>query len=116
MVIEPSAIARAPSRRTGLRLLIDGGRGVGHGDGSGDLRRLVDRLGLGLDSLLRPTRTRGLAQLADPRLLPDLAAQVIELGAVDVADRPDLDPLDLRRVHRERPLDAYAERLLAHGE
>ena len=57
-----------------------------------------------------------LAQLADARLLADLLAQVVELRAVDVADRADLDLLDLRRVHRERPLDADAERLLADGE
>ena len=54
--------------------------------------------------------------LADARLLADLAAQVVELRAVDVADRLHLDLLDLGRVQRERPLHADAERLLADGE
>jgi len=54
--------------------------------------------------------------LADARLLPHFRAQVVELGAVDVADRLHLDLLDLRRVERERALDADAERLLADGE
>src|SRR6185437_9846894 len=49
-------------------------------------------------------------------LLADLAAQVVELRAVDVADRPHLDLVDLGRVERERALDADAERLLAHRE
>src|SRR4029453_11300942 len=52
---------------------------------------------------------------AHARLPPDLAAQVVELCAVDVADRGDLDLLDLRRVERERPLYADAERLLPGG-
>jgi hypothetical protein len=38
------------------------------------------------------------------------------LARAHVAARGDLDPLDLRRVQRERPLDADAEGLLAHGE
>jgi hypothetical protein len=54
--------------------------------------------------------------LTDARLSSQLRPQVVELGAVDVADRPHLDLLDLRRVHRERPLDTDPERLLAHGE
>src|SRR5919201_2236651 len=57
-----------------------------------------------------------LAKLADASLAPDLPAQVVELRAVDVADRGDLDLVDLRRVQRERPLDADAERLLADRE
>ena len=57
-----------------------------------------------------------LAELADASLLADLAAQVVELRAVDVADLHDLDLVDLRRVQRERPLDADAERVLADGE
>ena len=56
------------------------------------------------------------ALLADARLLADAAAEVVELRAVHVADRLDLDLLDLRRVERERPLDPDAERLLADGE
>src|SRR3954451_16973244 len=54
--------------------------------------------------------------LAHARALSDAPAQVVQLGAVDVPDRADLDPLDLRRVQRECPLDADAERLLADGE
>ena len=87
---------------------------------------LVDRLLRARDLLglrgrrflggLRGLRSGSGPQLADARLLADLLAQVVELRAVDVADRGDLDLLDLRRVHRERPLDADAERLLAHGE
>src|SRR4051794_40260918 len=65
-----------------------------------------------LDDLLRA----GVPALAHPRALADAAAQVVELGAPDVAAGGDLDPLDLRRVQRERALDADAEGLLAHGE
>src|SRR3712207_8501039 len=46
--------------------------------------------------------------LAHARLLPDLLAQVVQLRAPNVADRHDFDPLDLRRMERERPLDADA--------
>src|SRR4051794_31298256 len=65
-----------------------------------------------------PSRARASLPLllAPARALSDPPAQVVQLGAVDVADRADLDPLDLRRVQRERPLDADAERLLADGE
>ncbi len=48
--------------------------------------------------------------------LADAIAKVVQLGPPDVAAGGDLDPLDLRRVKRERPLDADAEGLLAHGE
>src|SRR5204862_6280523 len=61
-------------------------------------------------------RQRYAALCAHPRALADLAAQVVELRAVHVADRGHLDLLDLRRVHRERPLHTDAERLLAHRE
>ena len=54
--------------------------------------------------------------LGDAGRLADPAAQVVELGASHVAARRDLEFLDLRRVQRERPLDADAEGLLAHGE
>src|SRR5262249_46610332 len=57
-----------------------------------------------------------LAEFADAGLLAHLAAQVIELRAVDVADRPHLDLVDLGRVERERPLDADAEGTLTDGE
>src|SRR5689334_23563959 len=52
----------------------------------------------------------------DARLFPHFLAQVVELGATYVTDLDDLDLLDLRRVQRERPLDADAERLLADRE
>src|SRR3954451_1272564 len=65
-----------------------------------------------LDDLLRT----GVAALAHPRALADAAAQVVELGAPDVTAGRDLDPLDLRRVQRERALDAHAEGLLADRE
>ena len=65
-----------------------------------------------------PTRLlgAGVAALADAGALADPVAQVVELGATDVAAGGDLDLLDLRRVHGERALDADAERLLADGE
>ena len=56
------------------------------------------------------------AALGDAGALADAAAQVVELGPAHVAAGDDLEPLDLRRVQRERPLDADAERLLADGE
>src|SRR5262249_3510221 len=58
----------------------------------------------------------GLAQLADAGLLADLAAEVVELRPVDVADRGDVDLVDLRRVERERALDADAEGVLPNRE
>ena len=76
------------------------------------------RLGFGLCRLhrLRQLRPGSVPPLANACLLAHSTAQVVELRAVDVADRHDLDLLDLRRVERERPLDADAERLLADGE
>ena len=56
------------------------------------------------------------APLGDPGALADPAAQVVELGPADVAAGDDLEPLDLRRVDREGPLDADPERLLADRE
>src|SRR5690606_7012436 len=56
------------------------------------------------------------AALGDAGGLADPAAQVVELRAPDVAAGDDLELLDLRRVHRERPLHADAEGLLSHGE
>src|SRR3954469_3584724 len=61
-------------------------------------------------------RSSALAELADASLLADLAAQVIELRAVHVADLLHLDLVDLRRMQRERTLDANAERVLPDGE
>src|SRR5712691_7388495 len=52
----------------------------------------------------------------DARLLSHFLAQVVQLRAAHVADLHDLDALDLRRVERERALDADAERLLPHRE
>ena len=67
---------------------------------------------LALDGLLGT----GVATLADAGALAHPAAQVVELGPPHVPARGHLDPLDLRRVQRERPLDADAERLLADRE
>src|SRR5688500_11266157 len=57
-----------------------------------------------------------LPELADARLLPHSLAQVVELGAPNVADRDDLELFDLRRVQRKGALDADSEGLLADGE
>ena len=65
-----------------------------------------------LDHLLRA----GVAALADAGALADTVTQVVELRAPDVTAGGDLDLLDLRRVQRERALDADTERLLADGE
>ena len=54
--------------------------------------------------------------LLDPRLLPAQLTEVVELGATDLAAAHDLELGDRRRVHRERPLDADAERDLADRE
>src|SRR6266498_5330032 len=81
-----------------------------------DLFGLDVFFGLGCDRSGRDALHAVLPDLAYACLLADSAAQVVELGAVDVADRTDLDLLDLGRVHGERPLDADAERLLAYGE
>src|SRR3954471_814842 len=73
-------------------------------------RRVVQQAAL--DDLLRP----GVAALAHAGALADPAAQVVELGPPDVAAGGHLDLLDLRRVQRERALDADAEGLLADRE
>src|SRR4051812_24679816 len=101
----------------GVRLLVGLGVCLGRGlDG-----RLAGGVGAARDRLVEKARFDGLlgAQvptLADARPLAHAAAQVVELGPTHVAARGHLDPLDLRRVHGERALDADAERLLAHGE
>ena len=56
------------------------------------------------------------AALGHSGALADPAAQVVELGPADVAAGDDLEPLDLRRMDGEGPLDADPERLLANGE
>src|SRR4051794_25385633 len=73
-------------------------------------RRVVEQAAL--DDLLRP----GVAALAHAGALADPAAQVVELGAPDVAAGRHLDLLDLRAVQGERSLDADAEGLLADRE
>src|SRR5439155_4638179 len=57
-----------------------------------------------------------LTDLADARLLADAVAEVVELRAVDVADRLHVDLVDLGRMQGERALDPDAGRLLAHRE
>ena len=57
------------------------------------IARLAGGIVLGWSEFAKKLR---LAELADASLLPDLAAQVVELRAVDVADLHDLDLVDLR--------------------
>ena len=111
-------------RRGGLRSLDLSGLNLGNGLrlSLGSLNELVLRnLGLGkgraveqlaLDDLLRA----GVAALADAGALADTVAQVVQLGAADVTASGDLDLLDLRRMQRERALDAYSKGVLADGE
>ena len=95
----------------GERLLVDGlARHLGVLCRGGLGRGIVEQTAL--DDLLRA----GVAALADAGALADTAAQVVELGAADVTAGGDLDALDLRRVHGERPLYADAEGLLADRE
>src|SRR3954465_6610347 len=61
-------------------------------------------------------RLPGVAALPHPGALADAPAQAAELGPPHVAAGGDLDALDLRRVQRERALNADAEGLLADGE
>src|SRR4029077_642056 len=92
-------------KRLGLRQLSVGRLGLGLvGDGA------VQQLAL--DDLLRPDR----AALADAGALAHTAARVVELRAPYLAAGGHLDLLDLRRMQRERALDADAERLLADRE
>ena len=82
---------------------------------------LVGVLGLGLLRGQRRRLHRGELRvvepaLLDPRLLPAQLAEVVELRAADPAAADDLELRDGRRVHRERPLHADAERDLADGE
>src|SRR6478735_1228055 len=103
------------SRRRGLsdlgldeRLLVNGLTGDFSVGRSRRLRRRVVQQAA-LDDLLRT----GVAALANAGTLADTAAQVVELRAPDVAAGGDLDLFDLRRVNRERALNADAEGLLA---
>ena len=54
--------------------------------------------------------------LLDLGSLADLVAEVVQLRTTDVATTHDLDLVDLRRMHRERALDADREADLADGE
>ena len=78
----------------------------------------VDRAGLAARRAATATTSSSIPQRrsATRAALPIAAAQVVELGPAHVAARRDLEFLDLRRVQRERPLDADAEGLLADGE
>src|SRR4051812_3582730 len=100
-------------RRLGLleRLGVDGVARNLVVRGRGGLRRGVMQQAA-LHDLLRT----GVAPLAHAGALADATAQVVELGAADVAASGHLDLLDLRRVQRERALDADAEGLLADRE
>src|SRR5947209_3313291 len=61
-------------------------------------------------------RRGGVALLLDLRLLAAQLAQVVELRPAYVAAGDQLDVVNDRRVHRERPLDADTEAHLARGE
>ena len=104
----------APRPRTGLLGFLL--------DGLGDLRLgFAHRDALGVNRLRLLLRNDHLfldapAPLGHPSALADLPAQVVELRPPHVAAGGHLELLDLRRVQRERPLDADAEGLLAHGE
>ena len=111
----PDCLARPGADLAGLRLALAGVRLLAQVDRLGLLLRALRVHHHGLLGEQRRLRARVLA-LADARAAADAAAQVVELRAPDVAAAGDLDPLDLRRVDRERPLDADAERLLADGE
>ena len=74
--------------------------------------RFVRRHRAGLDRL----QLAGPAAFAHTGAAAHAVAQVVQLRAAHVAAGGHLDPLDLRRVQRERPLDPDAERLLADGE
>src|SRR5437763_1137698 len=60
--------------------------------------------------------TRTSIRSAHASLPADLPTQVVQLGAVHVPDRRDVDLVDLGRVQGERPLHADSEGLLADGE
>src|SRR6478609_3143145 len=95
----------------GERLLVDGlARDLGVDRGCVLRGRVVQDAAL--DDLLR-TRV---ATLADAGTLTDATAQVVQLRATDVTAGGDLDLLDLRRMDRERALNADAEGLLADRE
>src|SRR4029453_17993689 len=98
-----------PPRRTARRV---GGQTGGASARSGSPRS-EDSLTPGG---LRQESALTLLLFSDAGLLADPAAEVVQLGAVDVADLRDLELLDLGRVQRERPLHADAERVLPHGE
>src|SRR5947209_68205 len=69
-----------------------------------------------LDERLLARRRAGVLALAHARAAPDAPAQVVELGASDVAAGRHLDALDLRRMDREGALHPDAERLLPDRE
>src|SRR5215470_10486345 len=64
----------------------------------------------------RPLVRGGLAALPDPGALPAQGAEVVQLGPAHLAPGHDLDLVDGRAVHRERPLHAHAVADLANCE
>src|SRR5437868_4413673 len=71
---------------------------------------------LGFGSLAARNVTLDGAALGDAGGFTGAAAQVIKLGAADVAAAHHLDMVDDRRIEREDALDALAETDLAHRE
>src|SRR3954466_5022609 len=65
---------------------------------------------------LGPVALGGVLALGDAGRLAAAVAQVIELGAPDLAAAHDLDRVDHRRIEREDALDALAVGDLADGE
>src|SRR6476469_4473783 len=80
------------------------------------------RKALAFGSRFRPGALGGshiatdVAALGDAGGLAGPSAQVIKLGAADIAAAHDFDMVDDRRIEREDALDALAERNLADGE
>src|ERR1041384_2861184 len=66
--------------------------------------------------LLRRLALAAFLLLGNARLLAAQAAQVVELGAANLAPAHDLDRVDHRRVEREDALHALAVGNLAHRE
>ena len=100
--------------RLGRRLVafLDRGLGLRRALGVDGLRLLPGGRDGGRDQLLVDAP----APLGDSGGLSDPAPQVVELRPAHVSAGGDLEFLDLRRVQRERPLDADAEGLLADRE
>src|SRR5262249_30266759 len=79
-------------------------------------RRRRSSLGGFLRRLLHALPGAVILLLADPRGFAAATAQIIELGASDLAAAHELDRVDHRRIQRKHALHAFAVGNLAHGE